>query len=318
MIENGVTSAADGHPILCKERIVRSQSTRKQLKPLPYLLILPTALFVALFTAWPVLLSIYQSFFRQRMNIARFREPTFVGLENYIDLFTDPYFLQVIKNTLFYIIGTVPISILLGFLFALLVNRKVRGVGLFRLAFFHPMVLPMVSAATIWLFFFTPNYGLFNTTLRLLGYSGAENWTGNPNLALLSVIIVAIWKNSGYYMIFYLAGLQNLPTDVFEAAALDGASGWQALWRITFPLLRRTTVFITIIAFIDAFRTVDHIFVLTSGGPSRASTVLLFELWQQRFEYQDIGASAAITVIFVVVLLAFTVTNFLTSERKEV
>ena len=293
------------------------QASRKSFKSLPYILIFPTAAFVALFTAWPVLLSVYQSFFRQRMNIAKFREPTFVGLGNYVDLFTDPYFISVIKNTLAYILGTVPISIILGFLFALLVNRKVRGIGFFRLAFFHPMVLPMVSAATIWLFFFTPDYGLFNSSLRFLGYTGPENWTGNPNLALLSVVIVAVWKNSGYYMVFYLAGLQNLPVDVYEAAALDGANGWQTLWKITFPLLRRTTLFITIVAFIDSFRTVDHIFVLTSGGPSRASTVLLFDLWLERFEYQDNGASAAITVIFVIMLLAFTVTNFITSDRKE-
>ncbi len=292
-------------------------ASRRKSGALPYLLLLPTALFVALFTAWPVLLSVYQSFFRQRMNIARFREPTFVGLGNYRDLFSDPYFRQIIANTVRYALGTVPLSILLGFLFALLVNRRMRAVGVFRLAFFHPMVLPMVSAATIWMFFFTPGYGLFNAALRALGYSGPENWTGNPSLALLAVIIVAIWKNSGYYMIFYLAGMQNLPADVYEAAALDGASDWQALWKITLPLLRRTTVFITTIAFIDAFRTIDHIFVLTGGGPSRASTVLLFELWLQRFEYQDIGVSAAITVIFVVVLLAFTVTNFIVSERKE-
>lgn len=295
-----------------------TRTKRKSIKLLPYLLILPTAVFVALFTAWPVLLSVYQSFFQQRMTIARFREPTFIGLGNYIDLFTDQYFLQVVFNTLLYVIGTVPISILLGFIFSLLVNRKIRAKGLFRLAFFHPMVMPMVSAATIWLFFFTPDYGLFNTALRFLGYAGRENWTGNPNLALVSVMIVAIWKNSGYYMIFYLAGLQNIPQSVYEAAALDGAKGWQVLWRITFPLLRRTTVFIITIAFIDAFRTVDHIFVLTSGGPSRASTVLLFELWRQRFDNQDIGLSAAITVIFVLVLLTFTVTNFLVSERKEV
>lgn len=290
---------------------------RKRSIPLPYLLIFPTAVFVALFTAWPVILSVYQSFFLQRMNIARFREPTFIGLGNYINLFTDPYFIQVIKNTLVYVLGTVPVSILLGFLFAMLVNRKVRGIGFFRLAFFHPMVLPMVSAATIWLFLFTPDYGLFNSALRLLGYTGPENWTGNPNLAILSVIIVAIWKNSGYYMVFYLAGLQNLPEDVYEAAALDGANGWQTLWKITFPLLRRITLFITTVAFIDSFRTVDHIFVLTSGGPSRASTTLLFDLWLERFEYQDIGSAAAITVIFVVVLMIFTVTNFITSERKE-
>ena len=293
------------------------QTTRKKRPVLPYLLILPTFIFVTIFTVWPVLLSIYQSFFRQRMNIARFRIPTFIGFGNYIDLFSDPYFIKVITNTLYYLIGTVPISIGLGFLFALLVNRKVRGIGIFRLAFFHPMVLPMVSAATIWLFFFTPDYGLFNTALRFLGYSGPENWTGNPNLALLSVIIVAIWKNAGYYMIFYLAGLQNLPAEVFEAAALDGSNGLQTLIHITFPMLRRTTLFITIIAFIDSFRTIDHIFVLTSGGPSRASSVLLFELWQQRFEFQDIGKAAAITVIFVAILLVFTITNFVTNERKE-
>lgn len=294
-----------------------SRVTRKKPNLFPYVLILPTAVFVVIFTAWPVVLSIYQSFFRQRMNIARFREPTFIGIDNYVNLFNDPYFLQVIRNTIVYIIGTVPISILLGLFFALLVNRKIRGSGLSRLAFFHPMVLPMVSAATIWLFLFTPDYGLFNTALRFLGYSGPENWTGNPDLALLSVIIVAIWKNTGFYMIFYLAGLQNLPQDVYEAAALDGASSWQSLWRITIPLLRRTTLFITIIAFIDAFRTIDHIFVLTGGGPSRASTVLLFELWVQRFEYQDIGVSATITVIFVAILLVFTVTNLITSERKD-
>lgn len=283
----------------------------------PYILTLPTVIFVAMFTAWPVLLSIYKSFFLQRMNIAKFREPTFIGLENYVDLFTDPNFLQVLKNTVNYVIGTVPISIFLGFLFALLVNRNIFGKGVFRLAFFHPMVLPMVSAATIWMFFFTPSYGLLNSSLRFLGYTGPENWTGNPNLALLSVIIVGIWKNAGYYMIFYLAGLQKLPLDVFESAQLDGANWWQILWKITFPLLKRTTVFITTIAFIDAFRTVDHIFVLTTGGPSQASTVLLFQLWQERFENQNVGLSSAITVIFILVLLIFTVTNFLVSEREE-
>lgn len=283
----------------------------------PYILTLPTVIFVAMFTAWPVLLSIYKSFFLQRMNIAKFREPTFIGLENYVDLFTDPNFLQVLKNTVNYVLGTVPISIFLGFLFALLVNRNIFGKGVFRLAFFHPMVLPMVSAATIWMFFFTPSYGLLNSSLRFLGYMGLENWTGNPNLALLSVIIVGIWKNAGYYMIFYLAGLQKLPLDVYESAQLDGANWWQILWKITFPLLKRTTVFITTIAFIDAFRTVDHIFVLTTGGPSQASTVLLFQLWQERFENQNVGLSSAITVIFILVLLIFTVTNFLISEREE-
>ena len=294
-------------------------ASQKRSKPsLPYLLILPTVFFVALFTAWPTMLSIYQSFFKQRLNIAKFRDPAFVGLENYVKLFSDEKFHQVALNTFYYALGTVPVSIVLGFLFALLVNRTLRGIGWARLAFFHPTLLPMVSAATIWKFFFTPDYGLFNSALHFFGYSGPENWTGNPHLALLAVMIVAVWKNAGYYMLFYLAGLQNLPTDVFEAAALDGAGWWQSLWKITFPLLRRTTVFISTIAFIDAFRTVDHIFVLTNGGPSRASTVMLYYLWQTRFENQDIGKAATLTVIFIIILLVFTVSNFLISERKEV
>lgn len=290
---------------------------KQHFNPLPYLLILPTVFFVALFTVWPTLLAIYQSFFRQRLNILKFRDPTFIGLENYTTLLTDERFRRVLKNTFYYILGTVPISILLAFLFALLLNRRVRGVGLARLGFFYPTILPLVSAATIWMFFFTPDYGLFNSTLRLLGYSGPENWTGNPDLALLAIMIVMVWKNAGFYMIFYLAGLQSLPTDVFEAAAIDGANWWQMLWDIAFPLLRRTTLFITTIAFIGAFREVDHIFVLTKGGPSRASTVLLYHLWQVRFENQDVGQAATITVILVAILLLFTVSNFLISERKE-
>jgi sn-glycerol 3-phosphate transport system permease protein len=272
---------------------------------------------VAIFTAWPTLRSLYQSLFRQRLNMARFREPTFVGLENYADLFTDSDFHRVLINTVLYVSGTVPISIGLAFFLALLVNRQLRGIGLVRLAFFYPAVLPMVSAATIWMFFFTPDYGLFNTGLQFLGYRGPQNWTANPDLALLAVVIVAVWKNAGYFMIFYLAGLQDLPSDVFEAAALDGASGWQQLWHITFPLLRRSTLFISTIAFIGAFQTVDHIFVLTAGGPSNASTVLLYWLWQVRFEYLNVGRSAAITVILITILLVFTVTNFVLSERRE-
>jgi len=291
---------------------------RKRRNPiLPYLLILPTFFFVAMFTAWPTLLAFYQSFFRQRLNIAKFREPIFIGVGNYATLFNDPRFLLVLKNTIIYVLVTAPISIVLGFLFALLINRAIKGIGLARLAFFQPTILPMVSAATIWMFFFTPDYGLWNTFLQRFGYSGPQNWTGNPDLALIAIMIVAIWKNAGYYMIFYLAGLQSLPTDVYEAATLDGASWWQMLWQITFPLLRRTTLFVSTIAFIGAFQMVDHIFVLTKGGPSRASTVLLYYLWQMRFENQDVGKASAITIILIIFLLIFTVTNFALSERKE-
>ncbi len=298
--------------------LIRS-STAARRKPsawLPYLLISPTLIIVLVFTAWPTVNALYTSFFRQYLNIAKFRTPTFIGLGNYQELFSSPDFHKVLRNTFIYVVGTVPTSILLAFLFALLVNRAVKGIGLARLAFFYPTILPMVSAATLWMFFFTPDYGLFNTFLETLGYHGPQNWLGNPHLALLAVMIVAVWKNAGYLMIFYLAGLQNLPQDVFEAAALDGASWWVQLWRITFPLLRRTTLFVSTIAIIDAFQIVDHIFVLTQGGPSQASSVLLYYLWQVRFEDQNVGLASALTVVLIVILLAITVTNFLLSERE--
>ncbi len=284
---------------------------------LPILLILPTFLVVLLFTAWPTLLSIYQSFFRIKLNIAKFRIPTFIGFGNYIALFKSATFHQVLLNTFIYVGGVVPASIILAFLFALLVNRAMKGIGLVRLGLFYPTIIPMVSAATIWMFFFAPEYGLFNEFLRFFGYHGPQNWTGNPHLALLAVMIVAIWKSAGYFMLFYLAGLQNLPDDVFEAADIDGANYLQKLRYITFPLLRRTTLFVSTIAFIDGFQIIDHIFVLTQGGPSDASNVFLYYLWEMRFNYQDVGKSAAMTVILVIIILFFTIGNFALSERKE-
>ncbi len=290
----------------------------KQKKILPYLLIFPTFLFVSVFTVWPTLLSLSKSFFKQRLNIAKYREPVFNGIQNYSELFHNHEFINVLYNTLIYVLGTVPLTILAAFILAQLLNNKFKGIGYFRLAFFHPSILPMVSAATIWMFFLTPDYGLFNTSLSLLGYSGPQNWTANPNLALFAVMIIAFWKNAGYYMIFYLAGLQNLPASIYEAAKLDGAGYLRTTFSITLPLLKRSTLFISTIAFISAFQTIDHIFVLTKGGPSGKSTVLLYYLWQTRFENLDVGKASAVTIILVVILLAFTMSNIVLSEKKEV
>jgi len=294
---------------------METMTRRKRLSPLPYLLILPTLFFVGLFTVWPTISSLAHSLFRQKLNMAKFREPSFIGLGNYISLFTDTTFYEVLLNTALYIIGSVVPAVVLGFLFAVLINRKLKGIGFARLFLFHPTVLPMVSVATIWLFLFTPDYGLFNTILSFFGYRGPQNWTGNPSLALPAIMIVSVWKNAGFYMVFYLAGLQNLPGQIYEAARLDGAGPITTTLRITLPLLRRTTLFVTTIAFIGAFQTVDHVFVLTQGGPSDASNILLYYLWQVRFQYLDVGRASAVTVVLIFLLLIFTVSNFVLSER---
>lgn len=284
---------------------------------LPYLLVAPTFLLVFVFTLLPLGEAVFGSLFKQRLNIPKFQEPVFYGLGNFADLFSDPDFLQVLANTGCYVLVLVPVSLAAALGLAFLVEEKLKGLAWFRLALFHPAVLPLVSAATVWMFFFTPDYGLWNQALHLFGYAGPQNWTGHPSLALGALILVAFWKNVGFFMLFFLAGLQNLDRSVIEAAKMDGAGGLRMLGRMILPLIRRQTVFVTSIAFIGAFQTIDHVFVLTQGGPSGTSSLLLFHLWQVRFERLNIGQGDAVTVLLAAVLLAFTVTNFLWGDRRE-
>ena len=313
---------------------------RARLKPLPYLLLLPTVYFVYLFTILPTFKVLRDSqiyYHPNRPERAIVTDLQLPGVEPaqrsirgphdidlaYFRAMFDPdtkegeIFQRVIKNTLIYVVATVPASMILAFLFAVLVNRRARAIGLARIAFFYPTMLPMVSAATIWLFFFTPEYGLWNQALRFFGYRGAENWVINPDLGLWSLVFVAVWKNAGYFMIFYLAGLQNLPEDVYEAAALDGANWLTQLIRITLPLLRRTTLFVSVIAIIGAFQTIDHALVMTYELVTGEADLLLYEIYQQRFQLQDYGFANALTVVMIAILLTLTVVNFLISERND-
>ncbi len=278
---------------------------------LPYLLIAPTVFFVAVFTLWPMLRVVYDSLFIQNQAV---QTAKFGGLANYTALFSDPSFRDVITNTLVYVIITVPVSAVLALLLALLLNRKFRALGLYRLSFFYPTVLPMVSAATIWLFMYTPGYGLINVFIGLF-HIPDQNWLGTPSLALPALMILGIWKLTGYYMIFFLAGIQSLPHDIFESARLDGASTFQATRFITLPLLMGTTLFVTTIAVVNAFETVDQIYIMTKGGPVNATNMLLFNLWNTLFSYLDVGKASAMSVILILVLLIFTVLNFIYTER---
>ncbi len=279
---------------------------------MPYLLIAPTLFFVVVFTIWPLLRVMYDSLFVQNQAV---QIPRFAGLENYSALFTSSFFQNVILNTLLYVVVTVPISVFLGLVLALLLNRKFKALRLYRLAFFYPTVLPMVSAATIWLFMYTPGYGLVNVFLSFFGVQ-SQNWLGTPGLALPALMVLGIWKQTGYFMIFFLAGLQGLPSDIFEAAKLDGTTTIQAVRYLTLPLLMGTTLFVTTISVVNAFETVDQIYIMTGGGPVNSTNMLLFNLWQTLFSYLDVGKASAMSVILIVVLLIFTVINFGYTERN--
>jgi sn-glycerol 3-phosphate transport system permease protein len=278
----------------------------------PYLLLLPSLILLAVFTLWPMVASGYLALFKANMA---HKVPVYNGIENFRDLFTSDLFLKAFKNTLLIAVGTIPITVILAMWLATQVNRKLRTVPILRAAFFYPTMLPLVSAAAVWSFFYNPNYGPVNLAIKLFG-GATHNWLGDPKTALAAVMAVSIWKDAGYFMIFFLAGLQSLPSDVFEAADLDGASRWQQFWRITFPLLSPTTLFVATLSFINAFKTMDQIFVMTGGGPENATQTLLYFIYQQTFEFMDKGTGAAASAVLIVILLAVALFNQLYVDKK--
>ncbi len=277
----------------------------------PYLMILPGLAVILTFTVWPMFHAAYLSLFQAKPG-----SPTgFVGLDNYARVFAAPVFHQVLGNTLLFALGTIPISVSLAMFLALQLNRRWRGTAFFRTLFFYPTVIPMMSAATIWLYLYIPQYGLLARFLEPFGLTYV-NLLGNDSTALPAIMAMSVWKDAGYFMIFFLAGLQNLPQDVFEAAELDGASPWQQFWRITFPLLSPTTLFVGTIAAVNAFRTVDQLWLMTSGGPGNATNLLLFHIFEVAFSFFDRGVAATLTVVLVAILLVIALFNNLYVERK--
>ncbi len=275
-----------------------------------YLYLLPGLAFLIAFSLWPAIDSAYQSLFQNNLLSQRHG---FVGLANYQALVQSDLFWQVLRNTAVFSVITVPISLVLALGFALLLNRRLLLLGLYRTAIFYPTVLPMISAAAIWAFMFVPSYGLMDRALGLVGLP-AINWLGDDSSALPAVMLATIWKQAGYYMIFFLAGLQSLSTDLIEASQLDGASRFQTFRRIVFPLLMPTTVFVTTIALIASILAVDQVYLMTQGGPDNATNVLLYFLYQIAFMNFDAGQASALTVILIVILFGVSWLNYRTLD----
>jgi sn-glycerol 3-phosphate transport system permease protein len=196
-----------------------------------------------------------------------------------------------------------------------LVDGKLRGRAFLRLAYFTPTVLPMIAVANIWLFFYTPDYGLLDQVRGLFG-APAHNWLGDRRTALGALIVVTVWKEAGFFMIFYLAALQQISPSLREAAALEGAGRFYFFRRVTLPLLMPTTLFVLVNAVINAFRMVDHVVVMTRGGPDNATSLLLFYIYEVAIKYWDIGYGAALTVVLLAVLMAVAAFQFLVLDRR--
>jgi sn-glycerol 3-phosphate transport system permease protein len=277
-----------------------------------WLLLLPAMVLLIAFTHYPALSTLWHSFFSTPRGA---RPAHFVGLDNYSAMLDDPVFWKALWNNLYFALGTIPLSIIIALVMALWVNGKLAGRGFLRMAYFTPTVLPMVAVANIWLFFYTPQYGLLAQIGHLLGLPSV-NWLGDRGTALPAVMAVTIWKEAGFFMIFYLAALQQIPPSVREAALLEGASRWQYFWRVLMPLLMPTTLFVLINALINAFRVVDQIVVMTSGGPDNASTLLLFYIYQVGFRFWDSSYAATLTVVLLVILAITALVNFRWLDRK--
>lgn len=263
-----------------------------------WLLLSPAMILLTLFAFYPSLATLWSSLFSRGTR----RKPSeFVGSENYADLFADPTFWKVVTNNLIYAGATIPISIAIALAMALWANSKLPARGFIRTAYFTPTVLPMIAAANLWLFFYTPGLGVLDQIGSLFGLPSV-NWLGQPETALWAVIIVTIWKEAGFFMIFYLAALQTIPEDLKEAADIEGASRWTYTRRIVLPLLMPTTLFIMVNALINSVKLIDHLFILTKGGPNDASKLILYYIWEMAFAFFDAPHAAAMTILVLVVL----------------
>lgn len=277
-----------------------------------WLLFAPAAVLLTTFAFYPSVATLWSSMFSRGTR----RRPTeFVGTENYMDLFADPTFWLVVKNNLIYAAATIPVSIGIALAMALWANSKISARGFVRTAYFTPTVLPMIAAANLWLFFYTPGLGVLDQIGSLFGLPSV-NWLGQPETALWAIIIVTIWKEAGFFMIFYLAALQTIPEDLKEAADIEGASRWTYTRRIVLPLLMPTTLFIAVNAVINSVKLIDHLFILTKGGPSDASKLILYYIWEMAFAFFHAPQAAALTILVIAVLGIVAAIQFLYLDRR--
>jgi sn-glycerol 3-phosphate transport system permease protein len=277
-----------------------------------WLLLTPAAILLIGFTHYPAAATLFDSFFSTGTVV---RPSRFVGLANYAALADDPIFWQVLGNNIAFALGTIPTSIALALLMAIWVNDRLPARALVRMSYFTPTILPMVAVANLWLFFYTPQIGLLDKLAALFG-APSHNWLGDPGTVMSCLAVMTVWKEAGFFMIFYLAALQSLSPELEEAAKIEGASRWYFFRRVTFPLLMPTTLFVLVNATINSFKLVDHLFILTKGGPDNASNLLLYYIYQVAFSFFDTAYASTLTVVLLALLASLAILQFQLVEKR--
>lgn len=273
-----------------------------------FLFLSPALLAIGFFFVVPVVAALVLSFSDFDIYaLGSIANARFVGFGNYIKLANDPLFWIALKNTFYFLLVGGPLSVAVSLATALLLNSKlVRYQSFFRFVYFAPVVTTLVAVAVVWRFLYHPRFGLLNYLLGLLGV-GQIDWLGDPNWAMPAIILLAVWKNFGYNMIIFIAGLQNIPQSLYEAAAIDGAGTWQQFKSITLPQLAPTTLFVSIITMIGYFQLFAEPYVMTQGGPTNATLSIVLYMYQQGFRWWSMGYAASIAFVLFLIILAGSV-----------
>ena len=275
-----------------------------------YLFILPNFLGFLLFMLVPIIMALVFSF----TNYDVISQMDFVGINNYVGLFTDDQFITSLLNTLWFAVLTVPTGVILALLLAVLFNRQIRGISIFRTFVFIPVITSMVAVSLVWSMLYEDNAGLLNTLLGYVGL-GPVHWLTDTNIAMISIAIMSVWKGLGYNMTIFLAGLQGVPGELYEAATIDGATARQKFMKITVPMIAPTTYFVTLMALIGSLQVFDQVWIMTQGGPVDATKTVAVYLYQYGFQFYKMGyACAAAYVLFILVFIVSLIQNI--SSKK--
>jgi len=282
----------------------------------PYLFLAPALIILGLTVFFPAFQAFLLSFTQYQFDVTQ--PPQWIGLENFQRLLRDKVFWEVLGNTLLYLVCVVPLLVVLPLLLAILVNRALPGMYWFRAAYYTPVVISMVVAGIAWKWLYTEN-GLLNQLLRGLHISQEGiPWLTSPDLALFSVMAVTVWKGLGYYMVIYLAGLQAIPADLYEAAAIDGSVGWQKHWDITVPMMRPYLFLVAVISAISATKVFEEIYVMTQGGPRNSSKTIVYYVYEQAFQDLEINYACTIGLVLFLLILGLSVLRLSVSREPGV
>lgn len=268
--------------------------------------LMPNFIGFALFLAVPVVMGVIISL----TNYDGFFTFDFVGLQNYVKAIQDPFFRTALLNNIIYTAVSVPLTIFLALLIALGLNRELFGSGAFKTVYYFPTITSMVAIGIIWSVILNPTRGPLNQLLFGMGIDNPPQWLMSSQTALLSIIMVVVWKSCGYYMIMFMGGLKNIPRHLYEAADMDGANAWQKFKNITFPMLSPITFMVTILCIIDSFKVFDIINIMTKGGPGRSTNVLVYRIYQEAFSNSQFGYASAMAYYLFAIIMVITLIQF--------